>query len=323
MSAAPLASFQDAEPDPPDSALREESVRYLSSRGSVSMSLALPALESALAGDLTALRAFRARFAPRPLPGTVASFDALVSGVLARHYHPPGADPGALPLLLFIHGGGWAHQRVGNTDALCADLALQLACEVVSVDYALSPEAGAGVALGQCLAVWRAVAPGRLALAAGDSAGGNLAACLVFAILAADGRARLPDGLALLYPAADLTDTASFSYRRFGSGYGLDADEMAAYARLYADPARQRLPTVSPIFGDFARWPPSLVVTCQFDLLRDQGRALAAKIADAGHAVRYRCIEGTVHGCLTRPGMDAARSEILAEVKAFVDRLKA
>jgi acetyl esterase/lipase len=180
----------------------------------------------------------------------------------------------------------------------------------------------AGGALSQCYTVWKAVSKDRFVLAAGDSAGGNMAAGLAFRILEDDPNAKLPDAMLLLYPVTDLTDTDSFSCRRFASGYGLMAEGMKAYTRLYADEEQRKIPLFSPVFGDFSRFPPSLVITCQFDVLRDQGRALAVKIKEAGRPIRYRCLKGTIHGCANRRGLDNAREDLLNEVKAFVELLR-
>jgi acetyl esterase len=315
--------FEEVDADPPDSALREETQRCLSGPHVVDMRAVIPAIDHALAGDLTDLIAFRNSFPVPPPSTTIPSVDETISGVPVRRYLPIDAPPSSLPLFLYIHGGGWVHQSVRDTDELSSAIATVLTAEVISVDYTLSPEASPGTALSQCYNVWKVTAPGRIAFVSGDSAGGNMAASLVFKIITEDPTAKLPDGVVLFYPVTDLTDTKSFSWERFARGYGLDADEMKAYIKAYTQDEEQRkLPVFSPVYGDFERFPPSLVITCQFDILRDQGRVLADKIRKAGQSVRYRCLQGTIHACLGRPGLDGARADVMGELKSFCDLVK-
>jgi acetyl esterase len=134
----------------------------------------------------------------------------------------------------------------------------------------------------------------------------------------------LPAGVFLIYPCVEMDDMdSSFSMRRFKRGYGMDDDEKAAYVNLYVpDKEMQKLPVYSAVHGDVSGWPPTLVVTAQFDVLRDQGRKLAVMLQEVGKLVRYKCLEGAIHACISRGGLDESRAEVVGEVKRFVELLK-
>jgi acetyl esterase len=214
------------------------------------------------------------------------------------------------------------HRIFEATSVICADLASALNAEAIATDYSLSPEAPPGTALRECQAVFEALSPGRFVIVGGSSAGANMAAALICRIRGESATARLPDGVFMLYPVVDFLDDASFSYRRYARGYGMNDHEMFAYKRAYCpDTAQWGLPLVSPIYGDMAAFPPALVVTTQFDGLRDQGRALAKKIEAAGRPVRYKCLRGTIHGCACREGFANARAEAVEAVRGFFELL--
>jgi acetyl esterase len=208
------------------------------------------------------------------------------------------------------------------TSVICSELAAALPAEVVSVDYSLSPEAIPGTALRECTEVFEALAPGRFTLLGGDSAGGNIAAAEVLK-LSRDPEAIMPGGVFLFYPLLDILDHESPAYKRFCWGYGLDHSEILAYVKAYdPDTTHWPDPLCSPIYGDVGKYPPTLMITAQFDPLRDQGKGFAKKLEAAGRSVRYKCIRGTIHGCACREGFDKARAEIVNEVEKFYELIK-
>jgi acetyl esterase len=177
-----------------------------------------------------------------------------------------------------------------SVDAVCRALANAAGATVVSADYRLAPEHRYPAALQDALAVTRALAP-PLAVA-GDSAGGNLAA-----IVARHERDRLAAQL-LVYPVTD-AGVNTPSYREFDDGFGLTAAAMRRFWELYLDGADGLQPDASPLRAaadDLAGLPPAYVLTCECDVLRDEGEAYARKLRAAGVEVTLDRQPGGIHG---------------------------
>lgn len=232
--------------------------------------------------------------------------DVQAEGVPARVYR---ADPGdhTLPVVVYFHGGGWVFGSVRRNDALARDLAVRTGAVVVSVDYRLAPEHPFPAAAEDAWTVVRDIfarpafyqSNGRVALV-GDSAGGNLAA--VAAWQARDAGLTLAHQV-LVYPITDLAmDTPS--YRAYGKGFGLDAAEMAWFARQYAAGADPADPRLSPLrLPRLAGLAPATVLTAGFDVLRDEGEDYARRLAEAGVPAVVRRFDGMVHGFAGLPGL--------------------
>ncbi|WP_433232293.1 alpha/beta hydrolase [Actinomadura formosensis] len=236
--------------------------------------------------------------------------------VPVRLYRPVPPGRGPLPAVVYLHGGGWVLGGVDNVDALCRDLAASAGCVVLNVGYRLAPEHPFPAAVDDAWAVVASaareperygIAPGAVA-AAGDSAGGNLAAAV--ALLARDRGLPLVHQL-LVYP---VTDTAmdTPSWRRYGSGYGLDAGSLARFMDLYrggADPSDFRLaPLRAP---DLAGAAPATVITAEYDILRDEAEAYARRLAAAGVPVELRRYDGVVHSFFLLPEIFDAGAEAM------------
>jgi len=218
-----------------------------------------------------------------------------------RIYKPEG--PGPLPALLYFHGGGWVIGSIETHDASCRELAAKAGCAVVSVEYRLAPEHRYPAAAEDCYAAtcWLAeqgsavgIDPERLA-AGGDSAGGNLTA--VVAQMARDrGGPQLRLQL-LLYPVTD-TDFERPSYVENGEGYLLEAVAMKWFFDHYApEPGQRREAYCSPLRAtDLAGLPPALVITAEFDPLRDEGEAYADGLKAAGVPTTQTRYDGMTHG---------------------------
>jgi acetyl esterase len=223
-----------------------------------------------------------------------------------RVYKPRGGD-GPFPIVAYFHGGGWVIGDLETHDHWCRTLASGVGAVVVAVDYRLAPETRFPAAAEDCFAATRWVAanasalggdPGRLAVA-GDSAGGNLAA--VVSQLARDrGGARIAFQL-LLCPVTEYGfDTAS--YRDNADGYLLTKNGMVWFWHHYlADPAAQgRDPRASPMrAASLAGLPPAHIVTAEYDPLRDEGEAYAARLHEAGVAVTAKRYPGQIHNFFT------------------------
>jgi acetyl esterase len=241
--------------------------------------------------------------------------DAKVAGrVPVRTYTPEGKGP--FPTLVYFHGGGWVVGGLESHDGVCRSLARRAPATVVAVDYRLSPEARFPDALedGRAVFEWASARGGPVAVG-GDSAGGNLAAALALEL-----RSRVASQL-LVYPVTDASfDTAS--YREFASGYGLTRANMRWFWDCYLrTPADAADPRVSPLRAtDFRGVARAFVMTCEFDVLRDEGEAYARRLHEAGVPVRCVRYRGMNHGCIRMgalyPRADRALSDLAAALRA-------
>jgi acetyl esterase len=220
-----------------------------------------------------------------------------------RIYTPDGKGP--FPILLYFHGGGWVIGSLDAYDDLCRSLCQRAGCLVVSVDYRLAPEDRFPAGLEDCYAAlaWCADlateigGDGRRLAVAGDSAGGNLAACV--SLCARDRGGPKPLLQVLIYPVTNHNfDTAS--YHQMADGYGLVRNAMIYYWKCYlAQPEDGSNPYASPLQGgDLTGLPSAVIVTAHYDVLRDEGEAYAARLRQAGVAVRCTRYLEMNHGFL-------------------------
>jgi acetyl esterase/lipase len=259
--------------------------------------------------------AIRARFVPAAHPEPVAEVSdrtiATDDGrVAVRIYRP--ASAGALPVLVYAHGGGFVFCNLDSHDGLCRNLANLIPAVVVSVDYRLAPESRWPAAAEDVYAAIRWVADnadafggdaGRIAVG-GDSAGGNLAA--VSALMARDRGGPALAAQMLLYPmiAADF-DTES--YRLFGEGFYNPRLALRWYWDQYAPATADREhPYASPLRGRLDGLPPAVVVIAGHDPLRDEGLAYDEALAAANVPTKGCRYDGAIHGFMTMPALDIA-----------------
>jgi acetyl esterase/lipase len=228
---------------------------------------------------------------------------APVGDVAVRIVKPVGAQD-VLPVVLYVHGGGWILGNAGTHDRLVRELAVGAGAAVVFVEYDRSPEARYPVAIEQAYATAQWIVrhgdgenldPGRMAIA-GDSVGGNMTAALT--ILAKQRGDVTFVHQSLYYPVTDAAQDTG-SYREFAHGPHLTAKAMAWFWDAYLPDIETRGEiTVSPLrasLDDLAGLPPALVVVDENDVLRDEGEAYARKLIAAGvrtTSVRYN---GTLH----------------------------
>jgi acetyl esterase len=228
---------------------------------------------------------------------------AEVGDVQARIVRPAGAE-GTLPVILYMHGGGWVLGNAGTHDRLVRELAVGARAAVVFVEYDRSPEARYPVAIeqGYATAQWIAregaahgLDPERIAVA-GDSVGGGMTAAL--ALMAGDrGDVRFVHQ-SMYYPVTDAAmDTGS--YEQFAEGYFLTAKSMAWFWDAYAPEIDRRAePYASPLRASdeqLAGLPPALLIVDEADVLRDEGEAYAARLRAAGVAVTTVRYDGITH----------------------------
>lgn len=219
-----------------------------------------------------------------------------------RVYMPEGEGP--LPILVYFHGGGWVLCNLDTHDSICRSLANLAGCIVVSVDYRLAPEHKYPAAVedsyaATCWVAENAAAIGgdakRLAVG-GDSAGGNLAA--VVSLIARD-KSNPPIAFQLLvYPVTDYCLPGTASYIENQEGYLLNRTDMLWYFGHYLSSAEQAEdPHVSPLkAADLSNLPPAMVITAEFDVLRDEGEAYAQRLQKAGVPVMLKRYNGLIHG---------------------------
>lgn len=251
------------------------------------------------------------------------AFDGPAGALPVRVYRP--ATDRALPALVYLHGGGWVIGGLDTHDATCRALASGSGCTVVSVDYRLAPEHPYPAALEDayaalCQVAERADALGvdaaRIAVG-GDSAGGNLAAAT--ALVARDrGGPRLAAQL-LVYPVTD-ADFSRPSYRDNAKGYFLERAAMEWFWGHYVpDPERRREPYASPLRApDCAGLPPALVVTAEYDPLRDEGEAYAERLREAGVEVTCTRYAGMIHGFFAMSALVDGGKRAMDESVAFL-----
>lgn len=233
-----------------------------------------------------------------------------------RIYRP--SMDGRLPIVVYLHGGGWVSGSLDTQDDACRRFAVHGQCLVVSVDYRLAPEFPYPAALDDAYdaMVWAREHgascggdPRSLAIA-GSSAGGTLAAAV--ALRARDTGAQGPDLQVLAYPPLD-SAMASESYRHYSRGHGLTAEMMRWFWRQYApDLDDHRLPWVSPCYAEaLAGLPPAIIEVAERDPLRDEGRSFASRLLISGVDVDFRTRTGFVHGYFgSTPTVSAAAAAV-------------
>jgi len=224
-----------------------------------------------------------------------------------RILRPPGLT-GPLPAVMFFHGGGWVLCDFSTHRRLAQEIAVGAHAAVVFVEYSRSPEVRFPVANEEAYFATRYIAengsalnidPSRVAVV-GDSAGGNMAT--VVSLLASERGGPVISSAVLFYPvtAADF-DTAS--YRQFAAGHFLTRESMMWFWDHYLphiEARRQAL--ASPLHAtekQLRAHPPTFVMTCECDVLRDEGEAYARRLTAAGVSVTCARYLGAIHGCMT------------------------
>ena len=239
-----------------------------------------------------------------------------------RLYRPAAGRP--LPALLYFFGGGWVLGTIDTADGVSRALANASGALVVVAGYRLAPEHPFPAAIDDCYAAVHWVAghsaeigadPSRLAVG-GDSAGGNLAAAATL-LARADGLALA--GQLLVYPN---TDQLADDERDDGADdpFLFNRRSVAWYRQHYLrDPGDAASPLASPLRAEsLAGLPPALVITAEYDPLRDQGEAYARRLADEGVAVSLSRYPGMAHGFFTMAGTLAASRAAIAQAAAHL-----
>jgi acetyl esterase len=268
--------------------------------------------------------AWAARFAPEPgAIGAIqeATFATTAGPQRARVYVPEGGGPH--PLVVWIHGGGfWMGDDLEAWDGLVTPLVREIPAVVVSLGYRLAPEHPFPAAVEDCwdglrwavehASDWNAD-PARVAVT-GGSAGGNLAA--VMAIRARDEGGPHLRMQALTVPTLNAGGEPTESMERFSEGYGLDGIPQMRGA-YFAGPGDKQHRWASPLTqDDLHGLAPAVIVTAEFDPLRDEGEAYGRRLREAGVPAVVRRYDGAIHGFMGSPDDSAAAMEFtIAELR--------
>ncbi len=219
--------------------------------------------------------------------------------VPVRVYRPDA--PGPLPVLVYFHGGGFVLGHMDTYDPWCRHLANLVPCLVVAVDYRLAPEHPFPAAVDDALAAteWTAThatslgGDARRVAVAGDSAGGNLAAVVSHVMRGRDA----PMYQVLLCPATDHYDAGTPSYREYAVGCGMTLDDVVWLFGHYYPPTVDRDDARAfPLRAhNLQGAPAALVVTAEYDVLRDEGERYAGRLQEAGVQTTLRRYDGMIH----------------------------
>lgn len=249
-----------------------------------------------------------------------------VGDVPVRVYTP--SEAGNFGVLVYMHGGAFFSGSLETHDVICRSLANASGYQVVSVGYRLAPEHAYPAGLDDCYAVVRWVAQSPTALkwdgarlaVAGDSSGATYAT--VTAARAVDDGLTAITQQVLLYPSVDLDfDVDRYaSLRENATGKGLETVALKPHNSFYiSSGANAADPLVSPIKrADLVGLPEALVITAEFDPLRDEGEAYAALLAKAGVATTSHRYEGATHGFIQYFGWLPEYSGVFAEIADFL-----
>jgi acetyl esterase len=272
---------------------------------------------------------YRARELPGQKIGQVASVaDRSISGpegpLAVRIYKPFGRGP--FPLVLAFHGGGWVAGNLDSYDASARNLCAGVSAVVASVDYRLAPEFPFPAASDDCLAAlgWAAEHAAELdadatrIAVAGDSAGGNLAA--VTALRSRDERGPRLMGQLLIYPVMAHPARGRRSYEENAEGYLLTREVMEFFWSSYLGlPDQARNAYVAPLEAtDLNGLPPSMIITAEFDPLRDEGEEYGRRLREAGVPTDVRRFNGMIHGFFNLTGIVDGADDALGEACSWL-----
>jgi acetyl esterase len=222
--------------------------------------------------------------------------------IRVRIFSPAGNGP--FPILVYSHGGGWTRGNVYTVGKVCRYLSNKVGCIVVSVDYRMAPKYKFPIPVEDTYAALQWTVqhaaqlggdPARVAVG-GDSAGGNISAAVCLMAKEHDGPKIIFQLLA--YPATDLSSLDTESYRKYGTGYDLTKADVEKYRDKYLRNAADRTnPYASPLLAkDLNKLPSALIITGEYDVVRDEGEAYAKRLQQAGVQARsFRC-PGIGHG---------------------------
>ena len=276
--------------------------------------------------------AFSQDIVPKKLPKDITWKDHEIGvdggSIKIREYQPPVAEDKS-PALVYFHGGGWVIGDVDSHHELTANLCKKLGVKVFSVDYRLSPEYKFPIPLNDCNTAFDwilnnaedlGIDSERLSVG-GDSAGGNLSACLC--LLRKSESRSMPKSQLLIYPVTNLSSMETGSYQECEEGFYLSKKSMEWFREHYLNSTEERTnPLCSPLLAEnLTDHPPAVITTAGFDPLRDEGYEYSEKLKEFGVSVSYIEYPGYIHGFASMgfiPGTDEALDELCAELSRHI-----
>lgn len=222
-----------------------------------------------------------------------------------RIYTPEGEGP--FPILIYFHGGGFVISSINTHDHICRLLCKGANCLVISVGYRYAPEHKFPAATDDALAATRWVADHAAELdgdaermaVGGDSSGGNLATVTTLRIRDEGG----PDlsGQLLIYPSTDHYKRPKPSHKENGEGYLTSYKELMMFEDLYLNTeAEADDPRFAPLFAaDLERLPPALIITAEYDVVRDEGEMYAERLQKSGVSTKLSRYDGMIHAFIS------------------------
>ncbi len=242
-------------------------------------------------------------------------------GLIPLRIYRPGSDA-PLPILVWLHGGGWCMGSPDSCDVSCRTLANAADCVVVSVDYRLAPEHRFPAPFEDAFAAleWAAAHGGELGgdgarlAVGGDSAGATLAAAVALQVREHGPKLRLQ---LLIYPCTEYPAAGRPSFRRYrGGGPVIWSEDVTWTWDLYLRDQRDRLdPRAVPASADsLAGAPPTVIVTAEADPVHDEGEAYTQRLGADGVAVKHFAVTGVPHGFFNLPGVIAKATQTHADV---------
>lgn len=330
-----LSPAYDATAQPDCSKMRNEAFEFIRGMPADLQGLQELAVRMAMAGDVAALEVVRnSRNKVAELPEDVSAMD--IEGKY-RLYMPAQISRRQLPVLIYLHGGGWCFGSINSCARFCSEFVKASGIAVLAVDYPLAPECPYPAALGCCMEAVNFVYDNaaqynldkyRISIG-GDSAGGNLALATALGMVVAGGNsdkthAPCLDSLILFYPVVKAWNDNSDSWQKYGNGYGLDSGIMEAFNEAYIGENDPASPLISPFCAEavyLAQLPPVLIVNADHDILRDQGADMYAALVHAGVRAYRKVLPGTTHLFITVPGQSTAFREAVRLSAEFIRNL--
>lgn len=239
------------------------------------------------------------------------------NGVVAEWIEAP--ESRADRVLFYVHGGAFVLRFPNTHAAMVGRWCRRLGARALMVDYRLAPEHRYPAAVDDCVVAYRwllAQTPAKDVAIAGDSAGGNLVLATLHR-LKAEGLA-LPRCAVLLSPVVDFTLSSPSLLSNAASDPMFTLEKLAALRLLYAAPEQFLEPTLSPLFGDFATFPPLLFQVGEIEMLRDESLRAAARAHAAGVTVEVDVWCDMAHVFQALPLPQAAIAE--ARIAAFIEQ---
>lgn len=256
--------------------------------------------------------------------------DCVVEGtngpITVRLFSPKAEGP--LPIIVFLHRGGWVYGSLDESEGICRKLANKTGAIVAAVEYSLSPESKYPVPLQDCYDATKWLSENAASLSGdsskvilcGESAGGNLAAAV--ALMANDKKEFSVAGQLLIYPVLtsklnkkhydDSPDKALLSY-----------ENMQFFWDMYLNPTADKTdPYISPLDSqNFNDLPQCMMVTAEHDALKHEGKSYQEALQASGVPVEAKCYRGVIHGFLDLPLADKIKEEAFDDIAGWVKRI--